>query len=104
MLLGESLKQWENSKPLPNNNRDNLICSEVTKIAKHKTVQRKRLETHVAIIYPTENKKGEDTDDLIKNFIIPAHLKVGIKRLKNAIKSGILMEVNIKDESEIIDN
>lgn len=58
----------------------------------------------MAVIYSTEDREGEDNNDLIKKFMNPAHLKVGIKRPKKISKGGILMEVNPKKEFKKLEN
>lgn len=87
-----------------NSNRDKPTYAQVTKIPNTRTFSKKRLEIEMAIIYPTEDKEGGFTDDLIKKSINPAWLKVGIKRFKKGIKDGILMEVNTREVLEKLGN
>lgn len=73
--------------------------AEVTKQKERKlSWSRKRDESKVALIYPNTEVESEVTRDVVKSYITPVSLAMGVRRMRKINKEGLLMELENKTD------
>lgn len=99
-LLGRLVESREMAATRTDKREDVFSYAEITKKPPTKSSitsrssSRKRGDTAVALVYPTDGSDSEMTKNIIKHSINPVHLELGIRKLKKISKGGILMEMD----------
>ncbi|XP_035216334.1 uncharacterized protein LOC118189773 [Stegodyphus dumicola] len=70
--------------------------------ARYRSRQRKNPE-HVTIVYPKKEMTSEQVKEKVTRYVDPAQIKVGIKAVKKVNKGGVLIQVNEKEELELLE-
>jgi hypothetical protein len=104
LLLNENKAKQEILKVQTDRQTTPKSFAEVLKQNNNNTFNNRK-STHVLIVYPkVEDLTSEDLKTKIKTRVNPIELKVGINRINNISKNGVIIECQTKNECEILKN